>query len=192
MMIDKYSPLEPDYTYHIYNRANGNDRLFLSSENYRFFMEKYAYHIPPVAETFCYCLMPNHFHFLVRIRSENELKAAFPKFKTLEKLPGKSFSNFFSSYTQAFNKQNGRMGSLFMKNFKRIKVTDDTYLKTIVRYIHCNPVESNLALNCNDWPYSSYRPILNGTNSMLNSQEVIDWFDDKTNFEWFHKPSHLQ
>lgn len=63
----------PGYTYHVYNRANGNEKLFLSNEK-RYFLEKYTIYISPIADTFCYCLMPNHFHFLIRIKNEEKIK----------------------------------------------------------------------------------------------------------------------
>ena len=61
--------LEPDSFYHIYNRANGNEKLFASKENYRFFLKRYKDLITPIADSFAYCLLPNHFHFLVRIKT---------------------------------------------------------------------------------------------------------------------------
>ena len=79
-MIDYQPLLKPDETYHIFNRANGNEKIFLSSENYRFFLEKFKLHIQPIADTYCYCLLPNHFHFLIRIKSEEELQKIFPDF----------------------------------------------------------------------------------------------------------------
>jgi REP element-mobilizing transposase RayT len=78
--------------YHIYNHANGFENLFLSDENYRFFLEKYFLFISPIADTYSYCLMPNHFHLLVKIKDEKEIiklinnknnVAPFLKFKTL-------------------------------------------------------------------------------------------------------------
>jgi REP element-mobilizing transposase RayT len=121
-MKNKLAELSSDCFYHIYNRANGNERIFLSGDNYSFFLKKYMQYIDPIAHTYCYCLMPNHFHFLIQIKNEEELKnslqvrsPAFPKFQTLEKLTSKQFANLFSSYTQAFNKQQGRRGSLFIK-----------------------------------------------------------------------------
>jgi len=131
---NKYEILSPESSYHVYNRANGNEKLFRSKENYRFFLKKYQEHISPVADTFCYCLMPNHFHFLIRIKSESELKQALAS-KNLQGLASKNlqglkleglraakledfisnqFSNFFNSYAKAFNKQYKRKGSLFM------------------------------------------------------------------------------
>lgn len=205
-MKNKNEILSPESTYHIYNRANGNEKMFLSDENYRFFIQKYREHISPFADTFCYCLMPNHFHFLIRIKTEVELKKTFskfkietetfpkfktetetfPKFKTLEKLLSKQFSNFFSSYTQAFNKQQNRMGSLFMKNFKRIKVTEQRYLLNLVRYIHYNPVVSSLTSKPTEWPHSSYFSIIADKPTFLKKEEVIEWFNDKENFMHFH------
>lgn len=178
--------LEPDNIYHIYNRANGRERLFLDEGNYFYFLEKYKIHIAPIADTYCYCLMPNHFHFLVRIKDERELMTAFSKFQSLEKLISKQFSNFFSSYTQAFNKQQTRKGSLFMKNFKRKRITDEKYLRKIVHYIHYNPIESKLCDRINGWRFSSYNSLLDTQPSFLVKKEVMDWFEDKENFIFCH------
>src|SRR5690554_5163811 len=166
--------------YHIYNHANGDENLFREQKTYEYFLEKYKKHISPIAETIAWCLMPNHFHLLVKIKTEEEIVAAFssanssstfppstfspstfPKFQTLEKLgleklkrlekfkkletlEGKSnflskqFANFFSSYTQSFNKVYGRRGSLFLKNFKRKEIVDENYLLNLILYIHLN------------------------------------------------------
>lgn len=191
MITNKQEILAPESTFHIYNRANGDDRLFLSFENYRYFIQKYQEHISPIADTFCYCLMPNHFHFLVRIKTEDELMAAFPKFKTVEKLPSKSFSNLFSSYTQAFNKQQGRMGSLFMKNFKRKKISDKDYLYNLIKYIHYNPIEARLCTIPEEWRYSSYNTLINDEPTFLKRDETISWFEDKINFKEFHKTNKI-
>ena len=101
--------LQFDTYYHIYNHANGDDNLFREQKNYPFFLEKYHQHIDPIANTIAYCLMPNHFHLLIKIKTEAEvavnLPQAFLKFGTLEKLEeieeakkkflSKQFSNFF-------------------------------------------------------------------------------------------------
>src|SRR5690554_1983272 len=82
LILEKY--------YHIYNHANGNENLFREQKNYEYFLEKYKQHINPIAETIAWCLMPNHFHLLVKIKTEEEIVStsfqAFPKFGTLEKL----------------------------------------------------------------------------------------------------------
>ncbi len=64
-MPDYHIPLLPDHMFHVLSRAVGKEKLFLEDENYRFFLEKYKLHVSPVADTFAYNLLPNHFHFLV-------------------------------------------------------------------------------------------------------------------------------
>lgn len=72
-MIDLFTPLYPEKVYHIYNHANGNENLFRNPANYSYFLEKYSEYIYPIAETYAYCLMPNHFHLMIKVRSENEI-----------------------------------------------------------------------------------------------------------------------
>jgi len=76
-MQNKTGTLEPEAFYHIYNRANGNENIFFKDENYLFFLKKYKEYISPICNTYCYCLMPNHFHFLIEIKNEEELKSYF-------------------------------------------------------------------------------------------------------------------
>jgi putative transposase len=198
-MENKTELLIPEATYHIYNRANGDEKLFRSQENYRYFLQKYDQYISPIAHTFCYCLMPNHFHFLIRIKKEDELAIAAPTgFGTLSELKGLEgeteistllslrFSHLFNGYTQALNKQCNRKGSLFMRPYKRKRVDDLNYLHKLVHYIHYNPIEAKLCRKLQEWPHSSYTTILNCEESFLNTKEVLDWFNDRENFAYFH------
>ena len=209
-MKSKTDLLIPGGFYHIYNRANGSERLFRSDENYRYFLRRYSNFIAPIVNTYCYCLMPNHFHFLIEVKEEAELEAFFadlelkkrekleldvsavppPKFEILEEvqlLISKQFSKLFSSYTQAFNKEQDRMGSLFMKSFKRLPITDEQYRLNLVRYIHQNPVEACLCLHPEDWEHSSYSRVMDGHSSLVDTQAVINWFGDQENFKFCHQ-----
>ena len=193
-MINKTEQLQPESTYRIYNRANGNERLFVSEENYRYFLQKYREYIYPIAHTFCYCLMPNHFHFLVRIKSQREIEASINKnlqgFGNLEGFTtafvSQQFSNFFNAYSKAFNKQNNRKGSLFMHTFKRKKITDTRYLRKLVHYIHHNPIEADLCEKPQEWKFSSYGALLHNAPTLLQKEEVLEWFGDKENFIAVH------
>lgn len=192
--------LQPDRIYHIYNHANGNENLFRSNANYNFFLKRYAYFIYPIAETFGYCLMPNHFHFLVKIRCEADLrthfgnkKAAivdniltFPK-STLEKLISKQFSNLFSSYTQSINKSIDRRGSLFIKNFRRKPVDSIEYFSTLIQYIHQNPVHHGFCENMEDWNWTSYHSFLFKDKSIVDTNKVVKYFGSKSNFIAAHQ-----
>jgi putative transposase len=74
-------PLLPEKYYPVYNHANGSDNLFLTSENYRYFLQRFASFINPIADIYAYCLMPNHIHFLIRIKSESDLQSAYQRKK---------------------------------------------------------------------------------------------------------------
>lgn len=65
--------LQAEHIYHIYNRANGSENLFRVEDNYRYFLQQFTLYIKPIAHTYCYCLMPNHFHFMIKIKSISEL-----------------------------------------------------------------------------------------------------------------------
>jgi len=170
---NKLAPLMTEKIYHVYNRAIGDEVMFKHSENYKYFLGLYENYITPVAHTYCYCLMPNHFHFLIRIRTEEELllyindKYGFGKIKNPEALPlhvrevlvshklSQIFSHLFNSYSQAYNKQYRRKGGLFMRPFKRKEVGTEMYFKTLEKYIQNNPMESGLCDEERAWPYSS-------------------------------------
>ncbi len=66
--------LQPGAYYHIYNHANGNENIFREDKNYHFFLDKYLRYIYPVADTLAYCLMPNHFHFLVKMKTQLDIR----------------------------------------------------------------------------------------------------------------------
>lgn len=139
-----------DTYYHIFNHANGEGNLFREARNYRCFLEKYHKHVGPVAETIAWCLMPNHFHLLVKIKSEAE--GLNDKLNFISK----QFANFFSSYTQSFNKVCKRRGSLFIKNFKRKEIVTENYLSNLVMYIHLNPVHHGFSKQVWEWEWTSY------------------------------------
>lgn len=190
-MKNKLEILVPDGTYHICNRANGTEKIFLDAENYRFFKSRFKIYISPIAEVYCYCLMPNHFHYVLRIRTENELKIFFKdKIKNydLDKLLSKQFSNFLSSYSQAFNKVNFRKGSLFMKNFKRKRISDAIYFRNVIFYVHQNALQAQLTDKIENYNFSSYFSIVHNTEAAdLLRENLISVFGDLENFKAFHE-----
>lgn len=100
--------LRTETLYHIYNRANGSENLFREDRNYHYFLRQWTKYIEPIADTYAYCLMPNHFHFLIKTKSESEIASAL----SLSKLSSdqqanalsKRFSNLFNAYAKAYNK----------------------------------------------------------------------------------------
>lgn len=138
--MQAFDALEPESYYHIYNRGINSCDLFTEEDNYNYFLNLYEKYVNPIAETFSWVLMPNHFHFLIRLKDINELDlTGFENLSGL-KPPHQYFSNLFNAYTKAFNKRNNRHGALFERPFKRKLVEDESYFKQLVLYIHNNPV----------------------------------------------------
>ena len=139
--------LEYGKYFHIYNRGNNRENLFYEERNYDYFLKQYMKHIVPVAETFAYCLMKNHFHLMVRIKDEDTMRLdnseRFDKSERFVKsrMVTNQFKNFFISYAKAINKAYGRTGALFQRPFGRREITTDEYfarLCIIFTLIHRN------------------------------------------------------
>ncbi|MBX7243031.1 MAG: hypothetical protein K1X92_14910 [Bacteroidia bacterium] len=200
-------PLLPETIYHIFNHANGKENLFMNEGNYIFFLKKYQYYIEPIADTFAYCLMPNHLHFMVRIKTTINLQEANKLFLTdkgitpkeiteipetdYPKFTSRVFGNLFSSYTQSFNKQQKRRGSLFIPNFKRKTVDTEAYYRRLIHYIHHNPVHHGFVKNMDEWKFSSYESFMADKNTRIVKDEALKWFGGKESFHEFHENEDL-
>src|SRR5690554_3328040 len=128
--------------------------------------------------------MRNHFHFLVRIKTVEELN--LQGFQNLEGLKGtnrnfanQQFSNLFNAYTKAINKRYHRTGSLFEHPFKRIPVKSNDQLKYLVYYIHHNPIYHGFCNHFLEYPWSSYLTMLSPKQTKLKRDEVLKCFQDK-------------
>ncbi|MDZ7720709.1 MAG: hypothetical protein U5K72_17965 [Balneolaceae bacterium] len=201
-MAQKVIPFEPGHIYHVYHHANGDDLIFRETENYFFFLSKIEKYIHPISKIYAYCLMPNHFHFLLRVKKESVLENFFDlddknprstgRFRGLEGQIdfslniSKQFKNCLISYAKAYNKVYERKGSLFSENLKRIKISQDDYFANMIRYIHFNPVIHGFTKNARNWSFSSYRAYLSNKNSLLERDEVFEWFGGEDELKRFH------
>jgi len=176
----------PNNYYHVWNHAVGSDFLFRSDDNYRFFLTKYAHYVAQVVDTHAYCLMPNHFHFLIYVPEEKRLcryaEAENITFSGTHQLVMQRFSNLCNSYVKAFNKQCGRRGALLEDYIKRQVVPKDEYYANLMPYIHNNPVKDGFVKHPEEWIYSSFNAVLSEKPSLLNRDEVLKWFGAKEHF----------
>ena len=129
--------------YHLYNRGANRSTIFPGDLDYLDFLQRLrrnaALHGTALI---AWCLMPNHFHLLVRQDGED--------------LSGHMVQCTCNGYAQAFNRRYGHSGTLFQGRFQRILVDSDEYLRHLCRYIHANPVKDGFALAPELWPYSNY------------------------------------
>ena len=187
-MKPKEIPLEEGKFYHVYNRGNNRDNLFYKKENYNYFLRKYDEYLSDYIETYAYCLLPNHFHLLISVKEQAKIPP-FQKvesFRKVESLVSLQFRKFFTCYSMSINKQEGRVGSLFQKNYKRIQITTSNYLTNLVFYIHANPQLHGLTDDFRMYPWSSYNGILLNAPSKLKKENVLEWFNDKDNYAKYH------
>jgi len=168
-----FPKIESGIIYHVYNRANGNDDIFREPRNYNYFLTLCAKYVIPVANIYAYCLLKNHFHFLVRIKNLNNVALD----------PTQQFSNWFNAYAKAYNKLYQRTGSLFQRPFERIPVSSETYLINVIHYIHHNPVKHGFVSDFREWEYSSYHALRSSKATHLSRVEVLDWFGGSNQFE---------
>ncbi|HRW63154.1 MAG TPA: transposase [Bacteroidales bacterium] len=185
----KQELFEPGNYYHIFNRGNNKENLFKEKENYIYFLQLMEKYLPEICNIYSYCLLPNHFHILLKIKEVSELPVSYQK---AEKRIHQPFSNMFNAYTKAINKRYNRTGSLFQEHLHRIKVDTEEYFKNLVLYIHLNP-EKHKIIDCfSSYDYSSYKAYLNKNESLLNKSEVVDYFDDISNFIICHQDRKIR
>ena len=167
----------PNQLYHIYNQGNNKEQIFKDRTDYLLFLKKYREIIHPVAETVCYSLMPNHFHFLINTTPKSSEKVSLGKIESTQL--GNGFRILTSGYANEFNKRYKRSGSLFRqktqaKNLETINnrniISDYSFI--CFQYIHQNPMIANLCFKMEDWEFSSFRDYLGMRNGTLLNQKV--------------------
>jgi len=162
--------------YHIYNHGVGNELLFKGCKDYEYFISKMIRFINPFCNIIAYCLLPNHFHFLIKINVTQK------NGKTIEH----AIKDFFNSYSRSFNSIHKRRGKLFCQSYKYKRINSEEYLKWIIFYIHRNPVHHNIVLNCEKWRYSSYGQIINEVNLNI-SEFIFELFGSREEFIHYSK-----
>ena len=160
----------PNCFYHIYNQGNDRQQIFFHHDNYLFFLQKVRKHIRPHCHILGYCLMPNHFHFMVYTTLESN------RMKRLGAIHITALANGFksieSSYAQAINKKLRRTGSLFRQKTKFKYVQDDFNALNCLNYIHQNPIKAGLVKRLEDWQYSSFPDYCDFRHGTLCNKEL--------------------
>lgn len=171
---------EAGVVYHVFNRGNNKENIFMEEENYFYFLRLMKKYVLPVADIYAYCLLKNHFHLALRIKDIDNLP------EKLKEKPYLAFSNMFNAYTKSVNKAYNRTGSLFQEHLHRIRVEDENYLMQLIAYIHLNPVKHKLTYDFKNYPYSSYKAYCSNKPTNIEKSYVMSLFGDKLNFEYWH------
>ena len=158
--------------YHIFNRAISNELLFREERNYKFFLQRYGYYLKELVDTIAYCLLPNHFHFCVLVKNNQEAH--------------RNFSKLFQSYALSFNRTYHRKGSLFDRPFKRERVENDAYVSRLIRFIHQNPQLHGIIEDFSMRAHSSNKECFHKTGNSILSDYVQNWFMSEGEYLAYH------
>jgi putative transposase len=184
--------LEYNSVYHIYNCGINGCSLFISDDDYNRFLSKYSKYIEPIADTFAWCLLGNHFHIVVRIKNESEIKTLeelnlFDKKATMtipnkKPDPTRQFSHLFNSYSQYFNHKYKRHGGLFERSFHKKRIDNRSYFKRCLVYVHQNPIKHKFVERLSDYRYTSYNTVLSEKATLLKREKVLVLFENQLDF----------
>lgn len=169
-----YKTFQKDEYYHIYNRGNQKQNIFLDESDYKNFLKRCclvlgieniqtpnALNIHPLPKDclkiICYCLMPNHFHFIIRQDSDIEINRFISKLCT--------------SYASYFNKKYKLVGHLFQDAFKAKCIDNDEYITYLSAYIHNNPN------NPYSYQFSSFKGIIESNDPLCKDRIILNWFN---------------
>lgn len=166
----EYEPLKEDSYYHVYNRGNNKEDIFIEEKNYSYFLLLMTEYISLACSILAYCLLKNHFHLLIKTNETIESKAI-----------SQAFSIFFNSYSKSINKTYNRTGNLFQDRFSRIKVEEERHLKNLILYIHLNPIHHGVVKDFSKYKQSSYQSIISIRPTKLEREFVVKLFDDEEN-----------
>lgn len=190
----RQTPFITDNYYHLFNRGVEKRIVFSDNQDYqRFLFTLYYYQFtgpkpklstykryhtqnfnenPKIVEVICYCLMPNHFHLLLKQIKDGGIQEFIRK--------------AINSYTKYYNMRHHRVGHLFQGIFKAVPIENDEQLLHVSRYIHLNPYVSGITTNLEIYRYSSYPAFIGQANDSLCVKEpILDFFKSGSEYKAF-------
>ena len=205
-MPSDYPPVTFGTFFHIYNRGNNSENLFVQERNYAYFMDLWWKHTSQIFETWAYCLLRNHFHVVGYVKDVRDLSGLASGVPTIDarvgkkakltgepqdltglKEPSQYFSNFFNAYSKGVNIATGRTGALFERPFKRIPVDSNAYLMRLIVYIHQNPQKHRFVDDFRYWNYSSFQQLTGHGQTRLQREKVLRLFGSQEDLVRIHQ-----
>ena len=190
-----YKSFSKDEIYHIYNRGNAKENIFINDQDRGVFIcrlrkclfpndkefEKDRVNSTPLPDKafslISYCLMPNHFHFLIKQNTEIPISTLM--------------SRLCTAYSKYFNKKYKRIGHLFQDQFKQVHIDNNEYLKWVSCYIHQNPKVAGLITDASSYKWSSYAYYLGRPDKITrDSNLILDQFKTPIEYKKFVEDSY--
>lgn len=192
-MPSRIFPFANGYFYHVYNRGSEKRLIFGSRRDYQRFIKilNYYQYLGPkpkfshfsqfqsfkpdssrrIVDIISYCLMPNHFHLLLKQLVDGGITEFVSKVS--------------NSYTKYYNTKYNRVGPLFQGEFKSVLVEKDEQLTHLSRYIHLNPKVSLLVKDLESYEWSSYKEYLGQNNGFCVKENILGFFKNSQAYKQF-------
>ena len=192
-MPSRINPFINGQIYHIYNRGSEKRPIFENRRDQKRFEQTMLYYqldgpkprfsnffkyklfkpdpTKKIVEIICFCLMLNHFHFILKQLKDGGITEFISKLS--------------NSYTKYFNTKHTRIGPLFQGEFKSVLVESDEQLLHLSRYIHLNPLVSFLVKDLDQYEWSSYREYINATRGISSKEDVLGFFKSPDAYKQF-------
>lgn len=186
-------PFANDYFYHIYNRGVEKRSIFENNRDYSRLIKTIKYYQlegpkpklskfltssafklefnSKIVEIICYCLMPNHFHFLIKQLKDGGITEFISKLS--------------NSYTKYYNTKHTRVGPLLQGEFKAVLVESGEQFIHLSRYIHLNPIASLMVKDLKDFRWSSYEEYISNSNGICSKEDIMGYFKSPKDYEQF-------
>lgn len=202
-----YHNFEAGNIYHFYNRSNNKEQIFQSENSILNFLSGFEKYLLPYIEIYAYCIMPNHFHIVGKIKQQSEvikmlnsmqisqlsqIQKSFiksPNERLFNYLIGKQFGNLCNSFAKGYNSTNKRHGNVFNANMNRIRVENSSQLKWLIYYIHSNPWHHGLMEKFENYFWSSFYEIKHERWDIISSS-IHKIFKHKKGFFEYHNMAH--
>lgn len=202
MKFDYWQDFYCGKIYHMYNKSVSGVDLFREKQEYNNFLNGFKKYFSPYTSILAYCLIPNHFHFLIKINEFDHNRLAKEKTKSARLfLEGKINENaflqdqmrrFFSGVALKINNKYNRQGSIFLNRTKRVAINSKRDFEFKMCYVHHNPIHHGLCKSYDQWEYSSYNSFLHDDTPVASVYEVLELIGDgdvvagKENFRLLH------
>ena len=158
-----------DSYFHVVNHAIDGRELFYDEGDYKIYLSFFKEALTPAVTVIAYCLMPNHFHFLLRQNFPDAISALFEK--------------AHKRYARYYNSKHGFKGRIFRTQLNHRETMEDTYILNACAYIHANPVQANLVNFPENWEFSNFREYLHLRHGTLWSQQFLqDYIGNPDNY----------
>jgi len=154
--------------YHVINRGNRRARVFHTQSDYREFvslMQRSCLRVP--MRILSFCLMPNHFHFVMWPYDDGDLS--------------RWMHWLLTTHVVRYHKLQGTSGRVWQGRYKAFPIEQDHHLLTVLRYVERNPVRANLVKNAVDWKWSSLGHQVNAISQTFRNESPVtkppDWIE---------------